>query len=88
MYESPIARRTEFCNEGIFLLTTYHMMFFASTWLYEERTAAGWSLIIIIVAMIVGNYAVIIVLSFHDFKYRFKMWKLMKQRKTIINETN
>ena len=88
VYESPVARRTEFFNEGIFLLASYHMMFFTSTWLYEERTVAGWSLIILIVAMIVGNYAVITYLSINDFKYRFKMWRLKKKRDMVIKERN
>ena len=78
LYDDNTTRKTEFCNEIVFLLSSYHMMVFASPWLLQSRIKAGWSLIVLIVAMILFNYVVIISLSLGECKRKMKRWKMKK----------
>ena len=80
LYDDSITRKTEFCNEIVFLLTTYHMMVFASPWLPQSRITTGWSLIVLIVAMIIFNYAVILSQTLIECKRKVRVYKLKKKQ--------
>ena len=76
----------EFFNESIFLFSTYHMMFYASSWALHDRDGFGWSLIICIVVMIVFNYSIILYFTFRDLKHKVKMRIFRKEKTKILKE--
>ena len=85
-YDGAVTRKTEFFNENIFLLSTYHMTLFASPWVLKHRLAAGWSIIVLIIGMIVVNYTIILGISFVACKRKLKISKMKKQWTNIKRE--
>ena len=76
----------EFFNETIFLVLTYHMMFYVSPWALKERDSYGWSLIVFVVVMIVTNYFIIFSVSMRDSRFKFKLWVFKRLKNKILKE--
>ena len=79
---------TECFNETIFLLVSYHMMLFSSTWAYDKRALLGKTLILAIVLMIVTNYTIIIILTLKIVARKLRMWYYRRKKAKIVEQRN
>ena len=77
---------TELFNETTFLLTSYHMMLFSSTWAYDIRDLFGKTMIASILIMIVTNYGFIIAISIRDLRFKLRMWYYKKKKAHILKD--
>ena len=62
------------------------MTLFVSPWIPAHRMAAGWSLIMLIIGMIIVNYAVIITVNWIACRRKMKLSHMKKQWTKIKRE--
>ena len=76
----------EVFNETIFLIAAYHLMLFASTWIYETERIFGKTMILTILIMLVTNYGIIITTMLRDLIYKLKLKYYAKKKAQILQE--
>ena len=88
-YETPALRRIEIFNEFIFMIVQYHMIVSANNrvWVNEWiKVMVSTSMIIFIMLILVTNTVVIVISVLIDLKHSFKLWRLKRKQKKLVNE--
>lgn len=86
-FDPPSILWTELTNEGIFLFICYHMVLFSNMiWAPDTKTMVGYSLVVCLVGLLLGNTILIAIVSCKGSKQKKRIKYLKKQHEKIMKE--